>query len=109
MRDLTSSSLQCYSYLSLSTRKRGRVKSNATNDVKWQLKVGLHFVYCKPSKFSPFTDRQSLNPFNSILEGFLIVLFGYTSKEVKYGRTYLFAESIFSTNMKKVTGAISGG
>ena len=71
MRDLTSSSLQCYSNLSLSTRKRGRVKSNATNDVKWQLKVGLHFVYCKPSKFSPFTDRQSLNLLIQSLKAFL--------------------------------------
>ena len=112
MRDLTRSSLRCYSNLSLSTRIRGWVKSNATNDVKWKVKVGLHFCLLQTFKVLSFYRYTKFKSFNPILEDFLIVLFGYTSSKVKCGSTYLFAESIFSTSMiyletreeKKVTG-----
>ena len=56
---------------------KGGIKSNATNDIKWQLKVGLHFCLFQIVKLpSWYTNFQT---FNSILEDFLIVVLGYTS------------------------------
>ena len=74
--------------------------------------MGLYFCLfqiLKVLSFQRYTEFQSFNPF---LEGFLIVFFGYTSKEVKCGGTQLFAGGIFSASKilletreeKKVTG-----
>ena len=60
----------------------GGIKSNATNDVKWQLKVGLHFCLFQIVKIPSLHRYTNFKIFNSILEDFLIVFFGYTSKDV---------------------------
>ena len=60
----------------------GGIKSNATNDVKWQLKVGLHFCLFQIVKIPSLHRYTNFQIFNSILEDFRIVFLGYTSKEV---------------------------
>ena len=60
----------------------GGIKSNATNDVKWQLKVGLHFCLLQIVKIPSLHRYTNFQTFNPILEDFLIVFLGYTSKEV---------------------------
>ena len=76
----------------------GGIISNATNDVKWHFKVGLHVCLLQTFKVLSFYIYTKLKYFNPILEGFLIVFFGYTSEEVKCGSTYFLAGSIFSTS-----------
>ena len=59
----------------------GGIKSNATINVKWQLKVGLHFCLFQIVKIPSLHRYTNLQIFNSILEDFLIVFLEYTSKE----------------------------
>ena len=67
----------------------GGIKSDATNDAMWQFKVGLHFCLLQTFKVLSCYRYTKFKSFNPILEGFLIVFFGYTSKEVKFGSTYV--------------------
>ena len=90
----------------------GGKKINATNDVKWQLKVGLHFCLFQTFNvlsFHRYTEFQSFNP---IIERFLVVFLGTSLRrsnvaapnfwrEVYYLPARFFLET---REEKKVTG-----
>ena len=69
-------------YLSKHAIYEGGIKSNVTNDVKCQLKVGLYFYLFQIVKIPSLHRYTNFQTFNPILEEFLIVFLGYTSKEV---------------------------
>ena len=66
----------------VSMKYEGGIKSNATNDVKRQLKVGLHLCLFQIVNIPSLNRYTHFQTFNPILEDFLIVFFVYTSKEV---------------------------
>ena len=81
----------------MKTYKDG-VKCNATNAVKWQLKVGLQKSLFQTFKVLSFDTYAKSQLFNPILESFLMVIFRYISKEAKYDSSQLLAECIFSAS-----------
>ena len=60
----------------------GGIKSNAANDVKCQIKMGLPFCLFQIVKIPSLHRYTNFQTFNPNLEDFLIVFLGYTSKEV---------------------------
>ena len=82
MERIRSTRSYTFNNITIQIKYEGGIKSNATNDVKWQLKVGLQFCLFQIVKIPPLHLYTNFQIFNSILEDFLIVFLGYSSKEV---------------------------
>ena len=79
----------------------GGIKSNATNDVNWQLKLGLHFCLFQIVKIPSLYRYTNFQFFNSILEDFLIVFGGiplrrFNMETPNFWREVYFCQQDFS-------------
>ena len=73
----------------------GWIKSNATKDVKLQLKVGLHFYLFHPFEVLSFQSYTKFQSFYPILEGFLIVFSGTSLKRSNVAAPSFWREVYF--------------